>query len=267
MKSNLTSLKSQLLCASLLLAVVASAIAGSVSSSYSTIVGNTNLGSSSSYNLSGNNSTTSAVITGTATASVTLFTKSSPLQTFSFTAQESKGVPTNNVSLVIGSFIVYSQTTAGNATWNKSTSQTFASANSNVNVPTTIGTVPVTVSASLSGTGAINMTSTLTNSTNAVALSGNVGTNVGGASSATVATKYGAVAKVNADLNIGHSTLNANAASDTTKTMSGTFTLSLDALNLSFLVQLNSATSGALLGSTNLGSFVIPARTFTLLSL
>jgi hypothetical protein len=267
MNSNLTSLKSQLLCASLLLAVAASAIAGSVSSSYSTSVGNNNLGSSSSYNLSGNNSTTSAAISGTATASVTLLGKSSPLQTFAFTAQESKGVPSNNVSLVIGSFIVYSQTTAGSVTLSKSTSQTFATGSSSISVPTTAGSIPVTVNATLSGTGALNLTSTLTNSTDAVSLSGNVGTNVGGASSATVAAKYNAVASVNANLAIGHSTLNFNSDSDTTKAMAGTVTLALDAANLSFLVQLNAATGGALLGSTNLSSYVVPARTFTLLNL
>jgi hypothetical protein len=272
MKSTLSSLKSQLLCAGLLLgAAASSAFAGSLGVTYPSTVGNSNIGSTSNYALTGANTATSASLTGVATSSVTLLGTSAPLETFAFTSKVTSGVPSNNASLVIGSYIVFSQTTTDTVTWNKSTTQTFVTSNTTVSVPTPSGAIPVTVTGTLSGSGEIDMTSTLTKSTDGVNLTGNVGTDVGGTASATVAAKYKDTATVSSDLTIGHATLNANTDSDTSKTMSGTFTLSLDASSLSLLVELHAITSTAastaILGSTNLGSFVIPARVYTLLSL
>lgn len=268
MKSSLLSLKSQLLAAGLLLgAAASSALAGSLGVTYGTSGGNSNLSSTSNYSLTATNSTTSASLTGTASSSVELLGVSKPLETFSFTSGLTKGVSSNNVSLVVGSYIVYSQTTAGNVTWDKSTTQTFVTTSSTISVPTSAGAVPVAVTGTLSGSGAIVMTAAMTATNDNVALSGNVGTDVGGTASATVASKYNDKVTLTSDLTIGHATLTANAATDSVKTMSGTFTLSLDSANLLLLVQLNAATSGALVGSDTLASFVLPARAYTLLSL
>jgi hypothetical protein len=268
MKSSLLSLKSQLLGAGLLLgAAASSALAGSLGVSYGTSAGNSNLSSTSNYSLTAANSTTSASLTGIASSSVELLGTSKPLETFSFTSGLTKGVSSNNVSLVIGSYIVYSQTTAGNVTWDKSTTQTFVTTNSTVSVPSPTGAIPVAVTGTLSGSGAIVMTAAMTTTNDNVALSGNVGTDVGGTASATVASKYNDKVTLTSDLTIGQATLTANAATDNVKTMSGTFTLSLDSANLLLLVQLNAATSGALVGSDTLASFVLPARAYALLSL
>jgi len=268
MKSLLSSLQSQLLCVGLLFGAAAStALAGSLSSSYGNSVGNSNIGTTSNYSLAGANTASSSSLTGTATSSVTLLGASKPLETFAFTTKSTSGVASNNVSLVVGTFIVFSQTNAVTTTWNKSTAQTFVTSSSTVNVPTAAGAVPVTVNGTLSGTGSINLTATLTPSSNSVGLSGSVGTNVGGSATASVAAKYKDNATVVSNLQTGNSTLNASAVSDTTKTMSGTFTLSLDAANLSFMVNLSSLTSTVLAGSTNLGSYVLPARSFVLLTL
>jgi hypothetical protein len=268
MKSLRTSLQSQLLFAGLLFgAAASSALAGSLSSSYGTSVGNSNIGSTSNYSLAGANSATSSSLTGSATSSVTLLGASKPLETFSFTTKVTGGVASNNASLVVGTFIVFSQTSSTTTTWNKSTAQTFVTSNSTVNVPTAAGAVPVTVNGTLSGTGTINLTASVTPSANSVGLTGGVGTNVGGTATASVAAKYKETATVVSNLQMGNATLNASAISDTTKTMTGTFTLSLDAANLAFIVQLNALTSTALAGSTSLGSYVLPARVFTLLTL
>ncbi len=229
MKSSLLSLKSQLLCAGLLLgAAASSALAGSLGVTYGTSEGNSNLSSTANYSLSATNSTTSASLTGTASSSVELLGVSKPLETFSFTSGLTKGVPSNNVSLVVGSYIVYSQTTAAAVTWDKSTTQTFVSTSSTISVPSSAGAIPVAVTGTLSGSGAIDMTAAMTATNDNVVLSGNVNSDVGGTASATVASKYGDKVTLTSNLAIGNATLAANAATDNVKTMSGTFTLSLD---------------------------------------
>ncbi len=271
MKSKLSLFKSPLLCAGLVLAAAASSAlaGGSMSTSYSSNFGNTNVGYASSYTIGGASSTTAASLTGTATSSATLLGTSKPLSTFAVSNKLAGGVPTANLSLVIGSYIVYSETNTASTTWNKTVSQTFVSSNTTVNVPTGSLTVPVSVSGTLAGSGGIAMTANM--SKTAVGLSGNVGTSVSGTATASVAAKYNDAVVLTANLNYGKALLNANAATASTTALAGNFTLSLDAANLAFLIQLDSiATTAAktsLLGATTLGSFVLPARTFTLLNL
>ena len=267
MKYLPSSIKSQLLGAALFLGAASSALAGSLSETYGTSEGNSNLGTTANYNLSAANTATSSSVVGTATSSANLLGKSSPLETFSITSKVASGAKTNNVSLVIGSYIVYSATSSATATINKSVSQTFVTANSTVSVPTTAGAVPVAVSATLSGSGAINLTSTLNATANSVALSGTVGTDVVGTASAAVASTSKYKPTVVSNLQIGNAILSANAVSVTPKAMSGTFTLALDPASLSFQVTVSTLTSTALIGSTNLASFVLPARNYTLLNL
>ena len=275
MKTSLSLFKSPILCIGLVLAAAASsAIAGSMSTSYPSNFGNTNLGYASTYTVGGSNASTGASLSIAGNSSATLLGTSKPLSAISISNKVAGGVPSASVSVVIGSYIVYSETDTATTTWNKTVSQTFVTANSTVNVPTGSVAVPVSVSATLAGSGGIAMTSSL--SKTSVGLSGNVGTTVNGTASATVASKYNASVALTANLNYGKALLNANSAmasaSTATTSLIGNYTLSLDAANLAFIVQLNSiATSAAakttLLGSTTLGSFVLPARTFTLLSL
>lgn len=270
MKTLPSFLKTHLLGASLLVLAAAPAYAGSKGTNYAVSVGNTYIGGNSTYALTAQSGATLASFAMTGDGNGTLLGSSTPLVSLSVTDALTSGKPSVNCTFLVGKYTVYSKTVAGSLILNSSVSQVFSSAATTVGISVGGVNYPVSLGGTLAGSGAINISAQANLTSSAVTVSGTVSDTVAGTVAATVPSSSKAKASVTSNLNLGTTKLTTNTTVATTAKpvpMSGTTSLSFDALSLSLGITLTSTKTKAIITTVSLANYISPAHTILLLSL
>ncbi|HVU39199.1 MAG TPA: hypothetical protein VHC95_12770 [Opitutales bacterium] len=270
MKTFPSFLKTQLLGASLLVLATVPAYAGSKGTTYPVSLGNTYIGGKDTFGVTAQSGATLASFALTGTGSGNLLGTTTPLVSLSVTDAISNGKPSVNCSFVVGTYTVYSKTVTGSLILNGSVSQVFAKASSTL--PVSVGGVnyPVSLGGTLSGSGAINVSAQANLTSNSVTVSGTVSDTVAGTVAATVPSSSKAKASVTSNLSLGTTKLTTNSTVATTAVavpMSGSTSVSFDALNLSLTITLTSTKTKATIATVNLANYVAAARSILLINL